>query len=88
MVKGLDRFSLHIAVAQMGALGVVKHKPFIQIGLQFFQCQVKILTEYYLEEFFLKRPMKTLHKTIGLCTSDLGNTVVGVVNIADTQVFG
>lgn len=63
----------------MWTLGVLVHKPDIEILLQFVQRRVQLLAERDAKELLADRLVKALDKAVGLRALDLGATVFDVI---------
>ena len=67
----------------MGSFFIVPLEPCLQIGLEFFECFVYLLTKRYSVELIEHRLVKALTDPISLGTLGLG---AGVVDVFHRQV--
>lgn len=79
VVDGIHRALATVAIAAMGALGIVVDEPGIKIGLEVFRTGIEVLAQGDLEELRPDRAVEALDEAIGLGAAHLGATVLHVV---------
>jgi hypothetical protein len=73
-VNGLKRTASHIAVAQVGTLGVVADQPLVEVRLEGVDSVVEGRTQGLDEEFFRHGALEALDEVVGLRRARAGAT--------------